>query len=183
MDLNPGSAGGPIATFLLHPDGALRTRHAAQTRKPRHRAESESAPDRIRTCDLRFRRLPLNMAGFRFPMRSASTLDHRCSANVAMGRIRVRLGAPSHLAGHCFRSVQPPSSYSTVARCSLSQRVELGSTHMKPLPCDLSRRPSTTEVIARPSPGKSCGTVGTGRSARLESVRPVPSWAVDSSEQ
>jgi hypothetical protein len=40
--------------------GAQRPRHAALTGKRRHRAESASAPDRIRTCDLRFRRLSVN---------------------------------------------------------------------------------------------------------------------------
>jgi hypothetical protein len=54
--LNPGSLHRLIATFLPHPYGAQRPRHAAPTGKPRHRAEIESAPDRIRTCDLRFRR-------------------------------------------------------------------------------------------------------------------------------
>jgi hypothetical protein len=52
-----------MATFLLHPDGAQRPRHAARTGKPRHRAERDNAPDRIRTCDLRFRRPRREFAG------------------------------------------------------------------------------------------------------------------------
>jgi ATPase family associated with various cellular activities (AAA) len=104
VDLRRSRSAGS-AVFRLTPDAAIdrwlhigcvhcyfRRWRVAQGANPRRTAEPSNAPDRIRTCDLRFRRLPLDPAGFRFAMRNTPAPSHRCSANVAMGRVSAGLG-------------------------------------------------------------------------------------------
>jgi hypothetical protein len=47
-------------------------------------ADRSNAPDRIRTCDLRFRRKPLNVLPFGSSKRNPRPADARCSADVAL---------------------------------------------------------------------------------------------------